>query len=776
MTDMTDSQFPSQPELSEQLPQFRLIRKLSETKMSVIYLAEEKHLGNRPVALKVIVPTLAYEPSFRERFRREMLSAANLSHSNIVPVFSAPADDKLLYLVMPYIDGPNLRDLLKVGPPDLAWTARMISEVASALDFAHAAGVVHRDVKPHNILIERRSGRVLLCDFGIAAPALGERLTEVGCLVGTPGYMAPELIPGREADSTPVDPRADVYSLGVVLYECLTGRAPHVHSDIGALLWAQRHEDVPPVTSVRPELPAALDKVMATALAKRPADRYTSCTELADELSRAVSGGRVFGGAPPQPPRRKVNWRPFAAIAAAVAVVAAVVVVVNVADGGGPASSLLRIPPPLSGNCDSIDTRLPGAESALSCRVGDQQVRFDLFADKTTMDTEYANLVRKSDIARDSGDCTVTARAEHRYPNDGNQIGRVFCDTDDAMRLVWTDDRARTIAAAENRGADVLVRAWTGWVGIPSFPTAGEQSLIDLVELSGCERTQAGTLATFRDLEAAIDCDPANDGATAVSYYRFSNVDAMRRTYDQHVDEVNAPAGADCVNGPQPPNFLGNRPFDLRTVGLGSMLCYLGVRGTPVLEWTIEPLKVMVRATGSNTPADLVTWFDRTFGLPLPKVVEAENATARPPFPQPEESVLLRHVPESTRKNCMRPPTDQIKANVATESTAAVVCGPSPGATTIFYYQFPDKETMDQAHVGQSTVSGGDCLASPPNFSAAAPYSRGGDTGRLLCGTAHNTGPYLIWTSDRTNILTLAFEGYGEADLISWWQNDAGPT
>jgi hypothetical protein len=561
-----------------------------------------------------------------------------------------------------------------------------------------------------------------------------------------------------------------------VLYECLTGRAPHVHSDIGALLWAQCHEDVPPVTSVRPELPAALDKVMATALAKRPADRYTSCTELADELSRAVNGGRVFGSRRHKPPRRKVNWRPFAAIAAAAAVIAAaIVVVVNTAGDDG---LLLRIPPPLSGDCDSIDTTLPGAENALSCRDGHQRVRFNLFTNRSTMDIAYASIVRKSDIARDSGDCTVAAGAEHRYPNDGDQVGRVFCGTDDTIRLVWTDDRKRTIAEAETRGADdqALVRAWTGWVGIPPFPTVDEQSLIDLVELSACERTQAGTLATFRDLEAAIDCDPVSDGATTVSYYRFSNVDAMRRTYDQHADEVNAPAGADCVNGPQPSNFLGTRPFDLRTVGLGSMLCYLGARGTPVLEWTIEPLKVMVRATGSNTPADLVAWFDRTFGLPLPKIVEAENATARPPFPQPEESALLRHVPECTRKNCMRPPEDQIEANVATESTAAVVCGPSSGATTIFYYQFSDKATMDQAHVDQSTVSGGNCLAGPPNFSADALYSWGGDTGRLLCGTAHNNGPYLIWTSDRTNVLALAFEGYSEADLISWWQNDAGPT
>lgn len=774
---MTGDQFPSRPELNALLPQFRLIRELSKTKMSVIYLAEETHLGNRRVALKVIAPAFAYEESFRERFRREMMHAANLGHPNIVPVYSAPSDGELLYLVMPFIDGPNLRDLLKAGPLDLAWTVRVVRDVAGALDFAHANGIVHRDVKPGNILVERGTDRVLLCDFGIAAPssAYSERLTEVGRRVGTPGYLAPELIPSGQPDIAPVDARADVYSLGVVLYQCLTGRAPHLQSDTGALLWAHGHEEPPPVTLLRPDLPAALDTVLARALAKDPADRYASCQELADELTLAASGGKVRGVT--RKPRR--NWRPFVALAAAVAVIAAVVVVVlNTAGGESRTSPIFRVPPALRGDCDTTDPspNFDGATETLLCHSGDRQVRFSLFADRSTMDNAYTAVVRDSGLARDTGDCTVATGAEHRYPNGGDQVGRTLCVADGGTtRLVWTDDRQRTVAETDAREAAdrELAQAWTEWVGIPPYPTDDERSLTELVELSRCERAPAGTLASFRDLVAAIDCDPVSEGATAVSYYRFSSVDGLRRTHDQHVDEYNAPGGVECTEGTQPPpNFLGTGQYDLRSVDLGAMLCYQGDRGAPVLEWTIEPLLVSVRATGP-TAEGLVRWYHQTYGVPIQKVVDAANAKARPPFPTERETALLAHVPENTKKHCMRPSESQIGDNRAKASVAAVVCGPSPAARVIFYYQFADATAMNQAYLGQQQVSGGDCQAAPPNFAADAPYARGGDTGRLSCGSAGNL--HLIWTSDKHTILSFAFQGIREAELIAWWQNGAGP-
>jgi hypothetical protein len=471
-----------------------------------------------------------------------------------------------------------------------------------------------------------------------------------------------------------------------------------------------------------------------------------------------------------------VRWQPFAAVAAAVAVLATVaIVLVNNSGSAGSASPVFRVPPQLRGDCDTTDAFLAGAEETLSCRDGDQTVRVSLFADRATMDNAYANALRQSGITRDTGDCTIATGAESRYPNGGDQAGRVLCYTGEGTTsLVWTSDRDRTIAEAQTREADdqELAQAWTGWVGVPPFPSREEKSLVDLVDLSRCERPPAGSLATFRDLAAAIDCDPVSDGATAVSYYRFSNVDAMRRTYDQHADAANAPAGVDCTSGPPPADFLGNRPYDLRSVDLGSMLCHLGERGTAVLEWTIEPLHLMVRATGA-TPADLVRWFNRTYGLPVAKVVEAANRTARPAFPTEAEQALLQRVPAGTRNNCMRPSKSQVEDNGATAATAAVVCGPSEGAPIIFYYQFADKAAMDAAYRSQQEVSGGNCLAGPPAFSADGPYERGGDTGRLSCGSVRNL--HLSWTSDKSNILAFAFQGWDQQQLLDWWLTGAGP-
>jgi hypothetical protein len=469
--------------------------------------------------------------------------------------------------------------------------------------------------------------------------------------------------------------------------------------------------------------------------------------------------------------------------AAALALVATVVTVIVSNGGGGSGAEegnpLERVPHTLRTGCRGTDPspNLPGATETLRCFDGGQEVVFSLFADQSTMDSAYAEALRDSGINRATGDCTVATGAEHRYPNGGNPTGRVLCYVDSGTTtLVWTNDRARTVAEATVReSADQdLTTLWTGWVGLPPFPTADEQSLIDLVELARCERAPAGTLDSFRNLRAAIECDPVSEGAVSVSYYRFGDVEAMRRTYDQHVGEYNPPSVL-CHERPLPAGFLGNRGWDLRSVDLGTMLCYQGDRGVPMLEWTVEPLLVMARASGT-TPEALVTWWDRTLGMPLAKVVAAANETADPPFPTEAETALLAHVPADTRVNCMRPPEAQKRDNVGRTDIVAVVCGPSPAAGIVFYYQFDDAAAMNEAYLRGQQVSGGDCTAGPPNFSGDAPYAQRGDTGRLSCGTTGTPPqPALSWTSDRFRILTFAYRGWDQAKLIEWWQTAAGP-
>ena len=775
--DTTADQFPSQPEIAARLPRYRLISKLSETRMSVIYLAEEKALGDRKVAVKILAPMLAHERAFRDRFRRETLAAANLSHPNIVPVYAAPPDDELLYLVMPYIDGPNLRSQLQHGPLDPWRTAYVITEVAKALDFAHASGVVHRDVKPSNILLDQRTDRVYLCDFGIATPVSGERLTEVGRFVGTPQYIAPERIPDSAvSELPPVDGRSDVYSLGVVLYQCLTGYAPHAGSDTGGVLWAQRHEDPKPVSTLRPDLPPGLDRVVAIAMARDPRQRYATCQQLADEVYQALTGRAALPAS--RRPRRPVRWRPIAAIAAALVLVAAGIVVVPTLFGDDPGDEALeRIPASLRSNCSAADPSdgRPGAATVMSCMDGEQVVRFSLFDNSSTMDGAYANAVEDSGVARGTGDCLTSTGAEHRYPNAGTPVGRAVCYADNGTTtMLWTDDRQRTIGQADRReGDDVgLAKAWARWVGIPAFPTSAEKALMTLVDKSNCRRSPAGSLDSFRDVVAAVDCKEAGRGARTVSYYQFSSVDGLHRTFDAHVTATQSPPGVYCPDDPENA-FHGYDTYDLRSSDLGSLLCYTSKDGEPTLEWTMEPFLLMAKATGRTSNGDLVDYWDNDWGPAVPEVVKAVNK--RDKFPNADERALLDHIPEVSRTQCIRPGKDQVEVHVGDATVVSVVCGPPHGAGIVFYYQFADAATMNQSYQLETNLGSVDCTTYPADFVGEGPYVRDGTTtGRLLCG--NNSGvPYLGWTNDKLNIMVYAFKGNDPADMINWWLTEAGP-
>jgi hypothetical protein len=266
---------------------YRIVSRIGEGAMGAVFRADGE--DGLPVALKVLAPALARDERFRQRFLRESRIAAGLRHPYVVPVLGSGEDDGTLWLAMAYIDGADLRDLLQREgrfEPDRA--LRIVGKVADALDAAHAAGLIHRDVKPANILIEGAppDERAVVCDFGLARHVSTiESLTTDRGFVGTVDYVAPEQIEGRT-----IDGRADVYSLGCVLYELLTGERPFGRTSDLATVYAHLSEARPRVTDVRPELPAALDEVVATALAKDPDERYGSAGELVRAARAALSG------------------------------------------------------------------------------------------------------------------------------------------------------------------------------------------------------------------------------------------------------------------------------------------------------------------------------------------------------------------------------------------------------------------------------------------------------------------------------------------------------
>jgi YVTN family beta-propeller protein len=301
--------------------------------MGEVYRAHDRRL-DRNVALKILAPRYADDGGFRERLLRESRLAASLDHPNVVPVYDAGEADAGFYLAMRYVEGADLRPVLRrEGPLAPARALAIVSQVADALDAAHAKGLVHRDVKPSNVLIDER-GHCYLADFGLTQSASDRGQATDGSLLGTLDYVAPEQIRGDEVAGS-----ADVYALGCMLFECLTGEPPFRRPSEVATLYAHL-EDHPPSASARHSaLPASIDAVFARALAKGPDERHSSCAELVADASAALGLDVVR-------PRR---LRLVVAAAAAVLLLAtAVLAAILITGEGAPApagGSLVRIDP-----------------------------------------------------------------------------------------------------------------------------------------------------------------------------------------------------------------------------------------------------------------------------------------------------------------------------------------------------------------------------------------------------------------------------------------------
>src|ERR1700722_14598357 len=262
---------------------YRLEEQIGQGGMAVVFRARDERL-HRQGALKILFPTLATEEAFRHRFIRESRSAAAVDDPHIIPVFEAGDADGVLFIAMRYVPGGDVGTLVRQQDPlPVARAAAIVSAVASALDAAHAAGLVHRDVKPANMLVDTRPGRpdfVYLSDFGLTKGAQSSASqTETGPFMGTPPFCAPEQIQGGQ-----VDARTDEYALACAAFMLLSGEPPFPRDDRNAVLYAQLSAPPPRLTSKRPGLPPAADDVLLRALAKAPDDRYASCGEFADAL------------------------------------------------------------------------------------------------------------------------------------------------------------------------------------------------------------------------------------------------------------------------------------------------------------------------------------------------------------------------------------------------------------------------------------------------------------------------------------------------------------
>jgi len=273
---------------------YELHRRLGRGGMAEVFLARDLQL-DRPVAVKVLFTQFANDPSFVARFRREAQAAANLNHPNIVSVFDWGQEHGTYFIVMEYVDGQTLAEILRTGGPlDPERAAGIAGDVAAALGHAHAAGVLHRDIKPGNILISP-SGRVKVADWGIGRAmdaAAEENLTQTGAVMGTATYFSPE-----QAQGLSLDPRSDLYSLGVVLYESLTGQTPFQGDSPVAIAYKHVQEQPRRPRELRPGVPADLEAIVLQLLAKDPAQRYPSADSLRDDLRRLRDGAPVSAAA-----------------------------------------------------------------------------------------------------------------------------------------------------------------------------------------------------------------------------------------------------------------------------------------------------------------------------------------------------------------------------------------------------------------------------------------------------------------------------------------------
>jgi DNA-binding SARP family transcriptional activator/tRNA A-37 threonylcarbamoyl transferase component Bud32 len=511
---------------------YRIVGTLGRGGMSVVYLAEHDWL-QRKVALKVLAPQLAEDDRFRERFVRESRLAASLDHPNVIPIYEAGASGGDLFIAMRYVEGTDLRTLLHDGgalAPDRA--IAVVRQVAAALDAAHEQGLVHRDVKPGNVLLARQRGseageHVYLSDFGLTKRSASDSgVTGTGQFVGTLDYAAPEQFQGGAPDA-----RTDVYSLGCVLFECLTGRPPFQSDNDAGLMYAHLQQPPPTVTGIAPELPRVIDDVVATAMAKSPEDRYQSAEALSREASRALGVGvGATTAAEGRTPLRRVVLALAVAVALMVGIVVSSLFRGDAPRAGGQGTPTATpspgptVPPtfqtverPLSGTEEQLlsfvpdgvsseclpldrDEPIHGERATLVCRTADLEVLYQLFQTRDEMNAAFQ--VNVNNKRAPEGECATDHLATGPYTIGREPAGLVLCYTvkpgefterPAQSHIEWTDENTSVYAhAIRNDLGDLTLYEW--WLTSSGpVPTEGPGPLKDLPAALAGPRLQDGT-------------------------------------------------------------------------------------------------------------------------------------------------------------------------------------------------------------------------------------------------------------------------------------------
>ncbi len=359
----------------------RVVRELGRGGMSIIYLAEQESIG-REVALKVMYPAFLEDTTFMLRFTREVKTTADLQHPHIIPIYNYGEQAGRPYIIMAYMPGGSLYDLIDLGPLPLDVATRIITQVATALDFAHGYGVIHRDIKPGNILLDAQQN-AFLTDFGIAKLVAETYQITRDELVGTFSYLAPEMI----SDNNPITPATDVYSLGVTLFQMLTGQLPFTADTSVKMMWKHVNEPAPLLVPLRPDLPPDLDAVLQKALAKAPAARYQGGSQLAEDLASVAAGENPAHAEHDPPPTQILPSSPAPRLEDAIRRVIDQVVKIRRPDGGSGAGIYLP--------GDQVLTVLhvvDGAEGIfVSFRTG-EQLEADMLAADPSLDLALLGL------------------------------------------------------------------------------------------------------------------------------------------------------------------------------------------------------------------------------------------------------------------------------------------------------------------------------------------------------------------------------------------------